>query len=41
MLFELIAILMPFLVGLVVLGLGHDITDRNYIQEMNRERVTK
>ena len=39
--FELFAILMPFLVGLVVLGLGHDITDRNYIQEMNGERVTK
>ena len=41
MLFELIAILMPFLVAIVVLGLGHDITDRDYIQEMNRERAAK
>jgi len=41
MLFELIVILMPLLVGLAVIGLGHDITDRSYIQEMNRERRTK
>ena len=39
--FELFAILMPFLVGLVVLGLGHDITDTEYLEEMNRERVAK
>jgi hypothetical protein len=39
--FELIAILMPFLVGLVVLGLGHDITDTEYLEETNRERVAK
>jgi hypothetical protein len=38
--FEVIAILMPFLVAIAVVGLGHDITDRDYIETMN-ERTEK
>ena len=37
MLLELVIIL-PFLVLLVVLGLGHDITDTQFIETMSRER---
>ena len=40
MLLELVIVL-PFLVLLVVLGLGHDITDTDYIETMNKERGTK
>ena len=40
MLLELV-ICLPFIVALVLLGLKHDITDTDYLNEMNRERGTK
>ena len=39
MLLEMVIISLPFIVGLVVLGLGHDITDIEYLAEL--ERVEK
>lgn len=39
MLLEIVIVSLPFIVGLVVLGLGHDITDTEYLAEL--ERVEK
>jgi len=38
MLLEIVIVSLPFIVGLVVLGLGHDITDTEYLAELERER---
>lgn len=35
MFFELIIVAIPFLVGLVLLGLKHDITDTEYLETLN------
>ena len=39
MLLEIVIVSLPFIVGLVVLGLGHDITDNEYLKKL--ERVEK
>lgn len=38
MLLELVIVALPFIVGLVLLGLKHDLTDTEYLQELERER---
>lgn len=35
MLLEIVIVVLPFIVGLVILGLGHDITDRDYLETLN------
>ena len=40
MLLEMLIVVLPFIVGLVVLGLGHDITDTEYLETLN-ERLEK
>jgi len=40
MLLEMIIVALPFIVGLVILGLGHDITDTQYLETLN-ERAEK
>lgn len=39
MLFELVIVALPFVVMIAVLGLGHDITDTEMLEEL--ERVEK
>ena len=36
MLLEMVIVVLPFIVGLIVLGLGHDITDTEYLKKLER-----
>lgn len=38
MLFEIVALCAPFILGIVLVGLGHDITDPTIGAELERER---
>lgn len=38
MILEMVIVAIPFIVGLVLLGLKHDLTDTEYLQELEGER---
>ena len=38
MILEMLIVALPFIVGLVLLGLKHDLTDTEYLQELERKR---
>lgn len=38
MLFEIVAICAPFILGIVLVGLGHDITDPRFTAEQEGEQ---
>lgn len=38
MLFEIVIVLLPFIVGIVLAGLGHEITAPEFAEELERER---